>query len=576
MAVLGISLKNNKEQQELVRLINENYKPIVLCVGNAGTGKALINGTPVLTINGWKPIEQLTTNDLVAGKNGQFYKINGVYPQGEKEVYRVTFSDRTFVDCCEEHLWTYQTRAERGRQRGTRKNNFFPHTTTLRELIETYPLKDSSGAANIFIPMCEPIQFTEQEHIVSPYLLGALLGDGGWTSSNITFTNEDQDVLNRVSAELKPLKLILKHNQNYDYYIRQTENSYRSILRQELQRLNLNNTNSATKFIPNEYLFDSVNNRLELLKGIIDTDGYCEGTSYDICLKSQQLILDIKHLVESLGMTATYSEKRAKCSNSNNYDCGVVYRLHIKTNEVIQKIHSSTRREKQWKKPQAWARRDIENIEKLDYKASMTCIAIDSPDHLFITKNFIVTHNTFASLAAAIDLKQSKKYKYVVYGRNPVPLGYDMGALPGGLDEKYGPYMGPLYDNLEAIVAVSNDRLNANDLAAKVEITPIAFLRGRSFRDTIVIIDEAQNLDLTTLKAILTRVGDYSKVVLLGSLNQIDDYHQRRQEKCDFEKVIDKIKDLPYVGFVELTKSMRSDWCVELDGLLGEIDRPYK
>lgn len=52
MAVLGISLKNNKEQQELVRLINENYKPIVLCVGNAGTGKALVNGTPVLTIDG--------------------------------------------------------------------------------------------------------------------------------------------------------------------------------------------------------------------------------------------------------------------------------------------------------------------------------------------------------------------------------------------------------------------------------------------------------------------------------------------------------------------------------------------
>ena len=86
---------------------------------------------------------------------------------------------------------------------------------------------------------------------------------------------------------------------------------------------------------------------MELLKGIIDTDGYCEGTSYDICLKSQQLILDIKHLVESLGMTATYSEKCAKCSNSKNYDCGSVYRLHIKTTEIIQKIHSSARREKQ-------------------------------------------------------------------------------------------------------------------------------------------------------------------------------------------------------------------------------------
>ena len=186
------------------------------------------------------------------------------------------------------------------------------------------------------------------------------------------------------------------------------------------------------------------------------------------------------------------------------------------------------------------------------------------------------TGKTFAAIAAALQLKQEKKYKHIVYGRNPMPLGYDMGSLPGGIEEKYGPYMGPLYDNLEAIVQISSDDLNAKDLASRIEVVPIAFLRGRSFRNTVVIIDEAQNLDLTALKAILTRVGDFSKVVLLGSMNQIDDPKQRRQEKCDFEKVIDAIKDLPYVGCIELTKSMRSDWCVELDGVLGEIDRPTK
>ena len=186
------------------------------------------------------------------------------------------------------------------------------------------------------------------------------------------------------------------------------------------------------------------------------------------------------------------------------------------------------------------------------------------------------TGKTFTALAAALQLKQEKKYKTIVYGRNPMPIGEDMGFLPGGLDEKYGPYMGPLYDNLEAIASVSSDHLNPKELAERIEMVPIAFLRGRSFRDTVLIIDEAQNLDLTALKAILTRVGDYSKVILLGSMNQIDDPRQRKQEKSDFEKVIDAIKDLPYVGCVNLTKSMRSDWCVELDGILGEIDRPNK
>ena len=186
------------------------------------------------------------------------------------------------------------------------------------------------------------------------------------------------------------------------------------------------------------------------------------------------------------------------------------------------------------------------------------------------------TGKTFAALAVALQLKAERRYGTIVYGRNPMPLGEDMGFLPGGLDEKYGPYMGPLYDNLEAIASLSNEKLNPKELAQRIEMVPIAFLRGRSFRDTILIIDEAQNLDLTALKAILTRVGDYSKVVLLGSMNQIDDPRQRKQAKCDFEKVIDAIKDLPYVGYVNLTKSMRSDWCVELDGILGEIDRTTK
>lgn len=186
------------------------------------------------------------------------------------------------------------------------------------------------------------------------------------------------------------------------------------------------------------------------------------------------------------------------------------------------------------------------------------------------------TGKTFTTIAAALQLKQEKKYKNIVYARNPIPMGYDMGSLPGGLDEKYSPYLAPLYDNLESIARVSEDKLNVNDMAAKIEVEPIAFLRGRSFENTVLIIDEAQNLSLTELKTILTRVGDYSKVILLGSMNQIDDWRQRKQDKCDFQKVIDKISDLPYVGFVELTKSMRSDWCVELDNLLGEIDKPVK
>lgn len=181
------------------------------------------------------------------------------------------------------------------------------------------------------------------------------------------------------------------------------------------------------------------------------------------------------------------------------------------------------------------------------------------------------TGKTFASLLAALDLKFDHQYRHILYGRNPISIGKDMGALPGGVEDKYNPYMGPLYDNLEAICRLSAMKPSMEMLIKSIECMPISFLRGRSFIDSIIIIDEAQNLDLMALKTILTRVGNYSKVILLASENQIDDPIQRRKDTCDFIKVKEAIEDLSYVGVIELTQSMRSPWCVELDNILGEI-----
>ena len=181
------------------------------------------------------------------------------------------------------------------------------------------------------------------------------------------------------------------------------------------------------------------------------------------------------------------------------------------------------------------------------------------------------TGKTFATLAAALQLQGEKRYGKIIYARKPVQLGEDMGFLPGTVEEKYSPFLAPLYDNLEAICKVSKDKLNPNELAHHIEGIPIAFLRGRSFEDTILIIDEVQNLDLMVIKTVLTRIGKFCKVILLGSMNQIDDPKQAAKSKCDFQRVIDKLKDQPYVGYVELFDSMRSPICTEIDDLLGEI-----
>lgn len=168
------------------------------------------------------------------------------------------------------------------------------------------------------------------------------------------------------------------------------------------------------------------------------------------------------------------------------------------------------------------------------------------------------TGKTFATLAAALQLKSEKRFDKIIYARNPVQIGEEMGFLPGSIEEKYHPFMGGLLDNLESISRHSQYHPAVGDLRAKIEIVPIAFLRGRSFENTILIIDEAQNLSIVELQTILTRLGQYSKVVLLGSTNQIDDLKQRRKAVCDFQRLYEGLADLSYVEFIHLEKSMRS------------------
>ena len=179
------------------------------------------------------------------------------------------------------------------------------------------------------------------------------------------------------------------------------------------------------------------------------------------------------------------------------------------------------------------------------------------------------TGKTFTAIYAAAQLVKSRKYEKIIYSRNPVQLGEEMGFLPGDVSEKFNPFMACLFDNLNNIERLGGP--TAAEMRHYVEIEPIAFLRGRSLEQCILIIDEAQNLDLVTLKAILTRVGEYCKVILLGSMNQIDDRHQAKKECCDFLRVMNALGEFPFVRSIELIQSKRSKYCALIDDKLGEL-----
>lgn len=179
------------------------------------------------------------------------------------------------------------------------------------------------------------------------------------------------------------------------------------------------------------------------------------------------------------------------------------------------------------------------------------------------------TGKTFSSLYTSYNLVRERKYEKIIFSRNPVQLGEDMGFLPGGIEEKFNPFMACLFDNLNNIEALGGP--TKTEVFKHIEVTPLAFLRGRSLENCILIIDEAQNLDLVTLKAILTRVGQYCKVILLGSLNQIDDRAQARKEKCDFQRVQECLSEFDFVDSINLVQSKRSEICALIDEKLREL-----
>ena len=202
------------------------------------------------------------------------------------------------------------------------------------------------------------------------------------------------------------------------------------------------------------------------------------------------------------------------------------------------------------------------------------------------------TGKTFATLAACLNLvrgKGSKKrYKNIFYVREPVEIGHRLGYLKGTAAEKYGPYIGPLMDNYDHLM--SNAPLEEQNAAYKLlkrktkkdaddeiyesayyeklpsDIVPLApeFMRGRSFDDCLIILDEAQNMDLDELQTMVTRIGKNCKMIIIGSPNQIDVPGQTPEENA-FDTSYEILKPTGLIGYVELSRPMRTSFVVDFD-----------
>jgi len=166
---------------------------------------------------------------------------------------------------------------------------------------------------------------------------------------------------------------------------------------------------------------------------------------------------------------------------------------------------------------------------------------------------------TFLTLMAGLAGINAGKYDRIVITRNIQPVGRDLGFLPGDMNEKMLPWIAPIMDNFR-IGTFDNDLKSFKSMreSGLIEIAPLSYMRGRTFNRTFLILDEAQNASIHELKTVITRVGDESKIVLLGDVDQIDTPYIDTLSN-GLTIVAEKFKNAKIAGHVQLVKGERSE-----------------
>jgi len=552
---LKVRLKcKNTKQKDFVNLIKE--KEIVLCSGPAGVGKAQPLYSKILTPNGWTTMGEIRVGDEVLTPEGKPTKVIQIHPQGIKEIYRVYFNDSSYTDCCDEHLWltdTYYDRNYRVKKGG--KRFYSPrkgHVKPLSEIMET--LNTSRGDKNHTIPLVKSIEFEEKELFIDPYVLGCLLGDGGLTQNRITFTTQDTEIVELISERLNDYHTINKKSGKYQYSII-GENNNNEILN-NLNELNLKNIATINKKIPDKYLFNTKKVRLEVLRGLMDTDGYVNknGTSTFFTNTSKDLIDGVCFIVNSLGGVFKLNDKIGSYIDNNGEKilCKKAYTLTISLppEDNLFKL----KRKAQLVKPKTKyiPKRYITDIEPIG-QSEAKCISIDSKDSLYITDNFIVTHNSFVAIAVALELLQDpdNSFNKILIVKPAVEAEENLGFLPGNLKEKLEPYLAASIDIVDKIIGEDGRRKLEDSKELMVE--PLGFIRGKTLDNSILIGEEAQNMSPSQMKSLLTRIGYGSKYIVSGDMDQSDRYDDAT--KTGLYDAMNRHRNIDEIGFFEFDEN---------------------
>ncbi|MER5983167.1 PhoH family protein [Streptomyces sp. NPDC001787] len=375
-------------------------------------GRAQPVFTNVLTPDGWRPIGSLRVGDLVIGSNGEPTPVLGVYPQGEKDIYRVSAQDGSWTLCCGEHLWTVRAASDRRGDEPWR-------------VLETKEMIGNVRAGHALryeLPMLTaPVSLPEREVPMDPYALGLLLGGGCLTGSTTpSFVTADTEPAEALEGALPGVTL--RHRDGPGDALNRIEEpgdvvTLDNPVTRVLRQLDLLGTRAHSTFVPDGYLHNSAEVRLALLQGLLDADGGPvpqEDRTCRVQYTTASIVLrdDVIALVRSLGGVA--STRRAAegrvpgpaggGETHHRYDAHVI---DIRLPEGIEPFRLARKAEKYHAAGGGGQpMRFIDSIEPAGREEAV-CIQVAAEDSLYVTQDYLLTHNTLNDAFIILDEAQN-------------------------------------------------------------------------------------------------------------------------------------------------------------------------
>jgi phosphate starvation-inducible PhoH-like protein len=368
----------------------------------------------VLTPDGFRSIGTVRVGDLVIGSNGQPTPVLGVYPQGPREVFRVRTQDGASTLACGEHLWQVRTHSDK--RRGKHR------VVQTREMIGNL----RAGFTHRYeLPMMQPAQMAEHPVPMDAYAMGLLLGDGCITlSTTPAYSTADPELAVALGAALDELNIDVSRRSDHGYdYVLRHRGVGRGGLRianpvtEVVRDLGLDGSHSHTKFVPTVYLNNSAAVRLAVLQGLLDTDGGPVTQRGRTCrvqytTTSPRLAADVSMLVRSLGGVA-YTRIRVAAGRKTGRAGGrpVGYRhdvnvLDIRLPAGVEPFRLQRKKDLYNADGGGRPMRFIDAIEPVGVMDTV-CIQVAAPDSLYVTDDFIVTHNTLNDAFIILDEAQN-------------------------------------------------------------------------------------------------------------------------------------------------------------------------